>query len=290
MGQKPRKCIRTFKKVIVDLVKKGILTLKKNQVTCLGPDWSKEGIGFLLLQKYCICTIDKAPVCCPEGWCLIFASSRFCIDVECRYAPIEGEAAAIAWALEECRIFVMGCPNLIVVTDHELLKGLFGDRDLCKIPNLPIIQTKRKNPQVQIYHPTLLWEVAQSLRCCFTQPTGHLVGTPKWIPDWTLPIRHHRVWRHGRLGQIDNSIIIIRGKQQCSAHLTRHYSCSWTQWPAIQKINRHHTKWIQEDTQPHCTRDPWVLGGEVPPQRRRWVSALGPQGCQPHFPVCKCTM
>ena len=98
-----------------------------------------------------------------------------------------------------------------------------------------IIQTKRKDSQVQIYHPALLWEVAQSLRCCFSQPTSHLAGTPKWIPDWTLPIRHHRVWWHGRLGQIDNSIIIIRGKRQYSAHLTRRYPCSWTQWPAIQK-------------------------------------------------------
>ena len=109
------------KKVIVDLVKKGISTFKKNRVTCLAPDWSKEGMGFLLLQKYCMCTIDKAPVCCPEGWRLIFAGSRFCIDAEHRYAPIKGEAAAIVWALEKCRIFVMSSPNLIVVTDHEPL-------------------------------------------------------------------------------------------------------------------------------------------------------------------------
>ena len=75
-----------------------------------------------MLQKYCSCTIDKAPVCCPEGWRLILAGSRFCIDAKRRYAPIEGEAAAIAWALEKCRMFVMGCTNLRVVTDPEPLK------------------------------------------------------------------------------------------------------------------------------------------------------------------------
>ena len=75
-------------------------------------------MSFLLLQKYCMCTTYKAPVCCPEGWRLIFSGSKFCIDAKRRYPPIEGEAAAIAWALEKCRIFVMGCPNLIVVTDH----------------------------------------------------------------------------------------------------------------------------------------------------------------------------
>ena len=101
-------------------------------------------MGFLLLQKYCMCTTDKAPVCCPEGWRLIFAGSRFCIDTERRYAPIEGEAAAIAWALDKCRLFVMGCPNLIVVTDHEPLKGLFGDRDLSKISNPWLFKLKEK--------------------------------------------------------------------------------------------------------------------------------------------------
>ena len=131
--------------------------------------------------------------------------------------------------------------------------------------------------------------MAQSLWCCFSQPTGHLASTPKWILDWTLPIRHHRDWQHGWLAQINNSIIIIWGKRQCSTHLTRRYPCSWMQWPAIQKI-RHHTKRIWEDTQPHCTQDPWVLGGEALPQRGRWVSALRPQVCHPHFPACKCTM
>ena len=38
--------------VIVDLVKKGISTFEKNRVPCLTSDWSKEGMGFLLLQKY----------------------------------------------------------------------------------------------------------------------------------------------------------------------------------------------------------------------------------------------
>ena len=111
-----------LKKVIVNLVRKGISTFKKDQAICLAPDWSKEGPGFLLLQKYCLCTINKAPVCCPKGWHLIFDGSRFCINAECRYTPIEGEAAAITWTLEKCCMFVMGCPNLIVVTDHEPLK------------------------------------------------------------------------------------------------------------------------------------------------------------------------
>ena len=105
------------KRVIIDLVQKGVAMFDKDRVTCLAPDWSKEGMGFLLLQKHCQYTIEKVLICCPEGWHLIFARSRFCADAERRYAPTEGEAAAIVWALEKCHMFIMGCPNIIVVTE-----------------------------------------------------------------------------------------------------------------------------------------------------------------------------
>ena len=132
------------KKVIVQLVEKGVSTFDVKRVTCLAPDWSKTGMGFLLLQKYCDCTLTKAPVCCPDGWHLVFAGSRYCTDAEARYAPVEGEASAIAWALSKCRMFVMGCPNLLVVTDHAPLLGIFGDRDLSKITNPRLFKLKEK--------------------------------------------------------------------------------------------------------------------------------------------------
>ena len=92
-------------------------------------------MGFLLLQKNCQCTTENDLIYSPEGWCLIFTGSRFCTDTERTYAPIEGEAAARAWALEKRRMIVMGYPNIIVVTDHEPLKELFGNQDLSKIQN-----------------------------------------------------------------------------------------------------------------------------------------------------------
>ena len=92
-------------------------------------------MGFLLLQKYCKCPTKKALVCCSNVWCIVFAGRRFWNDAEHRYASIEGEAAAIAWTLEKCRIFVMGCPQMTVVTDHQPLTGIFGDRDLGKVHN-----------------------------------------------------------------------------------------------------------------------------------------------------------
>ena len=126
-NQTLEKAFQESKQVIVKLVRQGVSTFDINRVTCLAPDWCKDGMGFLLLQKHCTCPIDRAPVCCPEGWRLVFAGSRFCTDAEQKYAPIEGEAAAISWALEKCRMFIVDCPNIIVVTNHEPLKGLFGD-------------------------------------------------------------------------------------------------------------------------------------------------------------------
>ena len=132
------------KAMIVDLVKDGISAFDTSRTTCLAPDWSKSGMGFLLLQKYCDCDLTRAPVCCPEGWRLVFAGSRFCTPAESRYASVEGEAAAIAWALEKARMFVSGCPNLIVVTDHEPLLGILGDRSLSDIPNPRLFKIKQK--------------------------------------------------------------------------------------------------------------------------------------------------
>ena len=132
---------------IIDLVKDGISIFDIESTTCLAPDWSKEGMGFLLLQKYCSCANDKVPTCCSEGWHLVFAGSRFCTPAESRYAPIEGEAAAIAWALHECRMFVAGCQDLIVTTDHQPLTGVFGDHDLSGITKPRLFKLKEKTLQ-----------------------------------------------------------------------------------------------------------------------------------------------
>ena len=133
------------KQVIVNLVKDGISSFDTNRITCVATDWSKDGMGFLLLQKHCKCTLDKAPICCPEGWKLVFAGSRFCTDAESRYAPIEGEATAVAWSLEKCHMFIVGCPErIIVATDHQPLVSILGDRDLSKIMNPRLFRIKEK--------------------------------------------------------------------------------------------------------------------------------------------------
>ena len=58
---------------------------------------------------------------------MCYISSRFCSDAESRYAPIEGEALAVAWALEKAKYFLMGCQDLYVGVDHKPLLGIYAE-------------------------------------------------------------------------------------------------------------------------------------------------------------------
>ena len=52
---------------------------------------------------------------------------RFLSQTETNYAPVEGEALAVAWALEQTKFFTMGCNNLLIIVDHKPLVKIFGD-------------------------------------------------------------------------------------------------------------------------------------------------------------------
>ena len=72
-------------------------------------------------------------------------ASHFCSPAESRYHPIEGEAFASAWALEKCRMFVLGQPQLILAVDHKPLLATLGpDQDLSTILNPRLLNFKLK--------------------------------------------------------------------------------------------------------------------------------------------------
>ena len=121
--------------------------------TCLRPDWSRKGIGYFLYQQHCECPTDT-PDCCKLGWRIVLAGSRFLSTTQQRYAPVEGEALAVAWALEQSKYFTQGCPSLIVVTDHEPLVKILGDRTLDEITNDRIFRLKQRTLpwSFKIYH------------------------------------------------------------------------------------------------------------------------------------------
>lgn len=134
------------KDLIISEVIDGVRIFDKERPTCLATDWSKDGIGFWLLQKHCLCA-NVIPYCCPDGWKTTLAGSRFTHAAESRYAPIEGEALAVADSLAKVRHFVLGCKDLIVAVDHKPLVKLFSDRRLEDIHNPRLANLKEKTLQ-----------------------------------------------------------------------------------------------------------------------------------------------
>jgi len=80
---------------IIREIQHGVRIFDKTKPTCLATDWSQTGLGFTLLQKSCTCT-GTTPFCCHDGWKTVLVGSRFSHPAEYRYAPIEGEADAVA--------------------------------------------------------------------------------------------------------------------------------------------------------------------------------------------------
>ena len=135
---------------IVDAIKEGVRIFDVTKRTCLRTDWSKKGIGYFLSQKHCNCggARGRSFGCCPDGWKVTLAGSRFLTPTEKNYAPVEGEALAVAWSLEQTRFFTMGCNDLLMIVDHKPLTKIFGDRRLDEICNPRLFRLKRR---------TLMW-------------------------------------------------------------------------------------------------------------------------------------
>ena len=169
------------KELLISKVKEGINTSDVNRKTCLQTNWSKSGIGYLLLQKYCGCPNENAPVCCTNGFKLVFAGSRFTTSTENQYSPTDGEALAVAWSLENARMFVLGCKGLTVATDHKSLLEIFNNCGISSIPNPCIHSLEEKTLRCAfktIYCPGKWQRPAQAVS---QNPTSFLL-------DPTLPI------------------------------------------------------------------------------------------------------
>ena len=132
------------KEEIIQQVQEGVKTFERGRPTVLSTDWSRAGVGFTLQQKHCRCAGEPTPLCGHGHWKLVYAGSRFTKGPETRYAPIEGEALAVAHGLQSCRYFVMGCPNLILAVDHKPLIKILNDRSLESISNPRLVSLKEK--------------------------------------------------------------------------------------------------------------------------------------------------
>ena len=101
--------------------------------TRLCTDASRQGLGFILQQQS------------PTGqWVLVQAGSRFLSEAESRYAIIELEMLAVAWAANKCKTFLMGLQNFQVITDHNPLIPILNSHRLDEIDNPRLQRLKTK--------------------------------------------------------------------------------------------------------------------------------------------------
>ena len=74
----------------------------------------------------------------------MLCGGHFCNKAEQNYAPIEGEATAIARGLEDTKYYTMGCKQLYVATDHKPLVAVLGDQSLADVQNPRLARIKEK--------------------------------------------------------------------------------------------------------------------------------------------------
>jgi len=151
-------------------VEEGITLFDPLKLTLLVTDYSKYGVGFLLLQKQCSCQELKNDgtlnsTCCNTGWQVTMVGSRFTRNAEPNYSPTEGELLAVGDALKKTKYLTLGCPRFYVGTDHKPLLGIFASRDLDAIDNPRLVKLKEK---------TLGW-----------------IFTPVYIPGKKIGDRNH---------------------------------------------------------------------------------------------------
>ena len=170
------------KSVIISEIEDGVRIFDKSKPTCLATDWSKTGIGYWLFQKHCQCP-STDPFCCRTGWKVTLVGSRFTHAAESRYAPIEGEALAVADALDKARFFVLGCSNLIVAVDHKPLLKVLGDRSLEEISNGRLRNLKEKTLRYKfriVHIPGVRHKAADAVS---RHPTGTANPDMLTLPD-----------------------------------------------------------------------------------------------------------
>ena len=132
------------KKVIVGKIEKGVRTFEINRATGLATEYSKTGISYFLFQKHCGCSGELNMGCGDGHWKIILTSSRFTSDFESRYAPVKGEALALVYGLESCRMFILECSDLLLTVDHLPLLKIFSDQALENIKNRRLLNFKER--------------------------------------------------------------------------------------------------------------------------------------------------
>ena len=122
-----------FEAVKAELVKSPVLTCFDPSLPLrLETDASRVGgLGFVLLQNE------------HDSWKLVQCGSRFLSDAESRYAMIELELLAVAWAVSKCSLYLSG-REFELITDHRPLIPILNTYSLNQIENERLLRLRLK--------------------------------------------------------------------------------------------------------------------------------------------------
>ena len=173
------------KEEIVKQCVNGVRNFRPNAPTALATDWSKAAVGLWLTQKQCNCP-SPIPGCCKNGWQTVYVASKFNKPAVSQYHPIEGEAYAAVWALDKCKLFVLGHPNLTLVTDHKPLLAILGhEQELSELVNPRLMNYKLKSMAFRftpLYVPGKLHVVPDTMSRRWDSPVHSLPRLPSSPP------------------------------------------------------------------------------------------------------------
>ncbi|XP_064122700.1 uncharacterized protein LOC135226948 [Macrobrachium nipponense] len=130
---------------ICQLAKEGLIYHDKSRPMAAVTDWCRA----VMYEVKKPSEISAVSLCEALASSTDFDSCKQNWPAKTGYAAVMGEALVVVWCLKKVRLFLLGCPNLTMVTDHCPLVKLFGNRELKDISNPRLFRLKKKTLQ---YH------------------------------------------------------------------------------------------------------------------------------------------
>lgn len=113
---------QSFERIKRELTQPTVLTLYNPTArTKISADASSFGLGAVLLQEH------------PTTWRPVAYASRAMSETESRYAQVEKEALAVAWACDKFANYVLG-RRFLIETDHKPLVPILSTKHLDNLP------------------------------------------------------------------------------------------------------------------------------------------------------------
>ena len=126
-------------------------------------------------------------------WKINLTGSRFTSDSESRYAPVQ-EALTLVYGLESCRMFILGCTDLLV-TDHLPLVKIFSDRALETIKNTRLLNFKERMLMYRFQIKHRPGKLSLTPDCVSHYPAGTPYESPAQIIDTAVKVTFTSMYR-----------------------------------------------------------------------------------------------